>query len=97
MGPSSKLVWKVYMGVLGAVTTIAAQRGIKIAWKAATGKQPPSATDPDTPWLEAASWAAATGIGVGMTQFATTRFAARRWQKDTGKRAPNIPEIKLKI
>lgn len=97
MGPSSKLVWKVYMGVLGTVTTVAAQRGITMAWKAATGKEPPSATDPDTPWFEAASWAVASGVGIGLTQFVTTRFAASRWAKDTGKRAPKIPEIKLTI
>lgn len=97
MGPSSKLVWKVYMGVLGGVTTVAAQRGITMAWKTVTGKEPPSPTDPETPWFEAASWAAASGVGVGLTQFVITRFAANRWVKDTGKRAPKIPEIKLKI
>ncbi|MBO0812690.1 MAG: DUF4235 domain-containing protein [Microlunatus sp.] len=97
MRPTSKLVWKVYIGVFGAVTTIAAQQGIKLAWKAATGKQPPSATDPNTPLIEAASWAIASGLGVGLTQFVVTRFAAGRWAKDMGTQAPGIPQIKLKI
>lgn len=97
MRPTSKLVWKIYMGVFGAATTIAAQQGIKIAWKAATGKKPPLATDPNTPLFEAASWAIASGAGVGLTQFVVTRFAASRWAKDMGTQAPGIPQIKLKI
>lgn len=97
MAVPSKLVWSVYMGVFGTVTTIAAQKGISAAWKAATGKQPPSPTDPDTPVVEAATWAVASGVGVGLTQFVVTRFAASRWNKDLGKRAPKIPQIKLKI
>ncbi|HEY9291984.1 MAG TPA: DUF4235 domain-containing protein [Microlunatus sp.] len=97
MGTSSKLVWKVYMGVLGAATTIAAQKAITVAWKQVTGKTPPSPTDPDTPLAEAASWALASGIGVGVTQFVVTRFAAGRWAKDMGTKAPKIPQIKLKL
>ena len=29
MGPTQKLLWKLYVGVIGAVTTIAAQRLLK--------------------------------------------------------------------
>ncbi|QDP96590.1 DUF4235 domain-containing protein [Microlunatus elymi] len=97
MGTSSKLVWKVYVGVLGTATTIAAQKGISIAWKSITGKKPPSPTDPDTPLAEAAGWALASGIGIGLTQFVVTRFAATRWAKDMGTKAPGIPQIKLKV
>ncbi|GAB3926239.1 hypothetical protein GCM10011575_07380 [Microlunatus endophyticus] len=97
MRPTSKLVWKIYIGVFGAATTIAAQQGIKLAWKAATGKKPPLPTDPDIPLAEAASWAIASGVGVGLTQFVVTRFAAKRWAKDMGTQAPGIPQIKLKI
>ncbi|SDR82582.1 DUF4235 domain-containing protein [Microlunatus soli] len=97
MKVSSKLVWQIYMGVFGAVTTIGAQQAIKRGWKFATGKEPPSATDPDTPLTEAAIWALASGVGIGLTQFTVTRFAATRWAKDMGTKAPKIPKIKLKV
>jgi hypothetical protein len=46
-----------------------------------TGNEPPSPTDPETPVLEAASWALASGIGVGVTQLLTQRMAARHWEE----------------
>ena len=52
MGPTQKLLWKLYVGVIGAVTTIAAQRLVKAGWKLVTGNEPPSPTDPDTPVLD---------------------------------------------
>ena len=98
MGMSEKVVWKVYMGVIGAVTTIAAQKLVRAAWKVATGNEPPSSlTDPDTPMAEAVSWALASGVGVGVTQLLTTRFAAKRWSTSMGHSAPGIPGMKVKI
>ncbi|MFC7621936.1 DUF4235 domain-containing protein [Microlunatus sp. GCM10028923] len=92
-----KLLWKVYIGVVGAVTTIAAQKIVTTAWKVATGDAPPSPTDPDTPVKVAVSWAIASGVGVGVTQLLVTRLAARRWSNQTGAAPSAIPGIKLKI
>jgi hypothetical protein len=97
MKVSSKLVWTIYMTAFGTVTTIAAQKALSLSWKAITGHQPPSPTDPDVPLREAATWALASGIGIGATKFAVTRFAASRWAKDMGTRAPGIPGIKVKV
>ena len=47
MGPTQKLFWKLYVGVIGAVTTIAAQRLLKAGWKLvnyAFSKRPPLST-----------------------------------------------------
>lgn len=96
MGASQSLVWKVYTGVLGAVTTIAAQKLVTAGWKLATGDEPPSPTDPDTPFGVAASWAIASAIGVGVVQLATARYTARRFADDVGKHAPD-KKLKLKI
>ena len=84
-------------GRVDARVVEAAQQAIKRGWTFATGKQPPSATDPDTPLAEAAIWALASGVGIGLTQFTVTRFAASRWAKDMGTKAPKIPQIKLKV
>ncbi len=97
MRPSEKMVWKIYIGVLGAVTTIAAQKIAKAGWKAATGDEPPSATDPNIPFRWAASWALASGIGIGVTQLLTRRMAARHWSKAMGHDAPGIPGLKVKV
>jgi len=87
----------IYMGVIGAVTTIAAQKLVTLGWKAITGDDPPTATDPDTPLGVAVSWALASGIGIGVTQLLTTRFAARRFSTQMGGHAPKVPNIRLKI
>jgi hypothetical protein len=97
MGPSQKLMWKIYAGVLGAVTTIAAQRLVTLGWKFATGNEPPRPTDPEIPVLEAVSWALASGVGVGVTQLLTQRMAARHWAKEIGTTVPDGGKIKLKI
>jgi len=92
-----KLLWKVYMGVIGAVTTIAAQKLVTAAWKAATGDEPPTPTDPETPIGVAITWALASGIGIGVTQLLTTRFVSRRFTDQVGGHAQRVPGIRLKI
>jgi hypothetical protein len=96
MGPTQKLLWKLYAGVIGAVTTLAAQRLLKAGWKAVTGKEPPSPTDPDTPVFQAMTWALASGIGVGVTQLLTQRMAARRWG-GFGDENPKAGKIRFNI
>lgn len=97
MKVSSKLVWRVYMTAVGMASTLVAHKVIESSWKAITGKEPPSPTDPDTPLREAAGWALASGLGLGVTQFVVTRFAATRWFKDMGSKAPDIPHIKFRV
>lgn len=97
MGPSEKLLWKIYAGVIGAVTTIAAQRLVKLAWKLVTGDEPPKPTDPQTPVVEAVSWALASGVGVGVTQLLTQRGLAKRWAVEMGGQTPEPPKVKVKI
>ena len=97
MGPTQKLLWKLYVGVIGAVTTIAAQRSLKAGWKLVTGKEPPAPTDPDTPVLTAVSWAMASAVGVAVTQLLTQRMAARHWENQIGNDQPEGGKIKVKI
>ena len=97
MGLSQKLLWKIYVGVLGAVTTIVAQKLVTAGWKAVTGDEPPEPTDPETPVVQAVSWALASGIGVGVVQLLTQRMAARHWAKDIGTETPDGGKIKIKV
>jgi hypothetical protein len=97
MGPSQKMLWKIYVGVIGAVTTIVAQKLVTLGWKIATGDDPPEPTDPETPVIQAVSWAVASGVGVGVVQLLTQRAAARHWAKDIGTTTPDGGKIKIKI
>ena len=96
MGASQLMMWKVYTGVLGAVTTIVAQKLVTAGWKFATGDEPPSPTDPDTPFGVAVSWALASAVGVGVVQLVTTRYTARRFAEQFGDHAPE-KTLRLKI
>ena len=49
MALEEKLVWKIYAGAVGALTTLIAQKLVTKAWEKATGEVPPDPNDPDTP------------------------------------------------
>jgi hypothetical protein len=97
MGPSQKLLWRIYAGLLGAATTFAAQRLVALGWRLITGNKPPTPTDPETPIVEAVSWAVASAVGVGVTQLVTQRFAAKHWANEMGTTVPDAGKIQLKI
>lgn len=88
MGLTEKIVWNLYAGILGAVSTIAAQKLITKAWVAATGDEPPDPNDPETPLVSSLIWAVASGVGVGVTQITMNRFMHRHWTKTMGRVAP---------
>lgn len=75
---TKKWIIKLYTGVIGALAMLAIQKALTAGWKAATGDEPPSQDDPAVPWKHAIIWAAASAIGVGITQLLTTRFTAKR-------------------
>ncbi|HET9649332.1 MAG TPA: DUF4235 domain-containing protein [Microlunatus sp.] len=93
MSGTNTFIGKIFAGLIGAVTTIVAQRLVALAWKAITGKEPPSPTNPETSALSAVTWVVASGIGVGVAQMFAQRFAARRWAIGGGE----APETKVKI
>ncbi len=97
MGMSEKVLWKVYAGVLGAVTTIVAQKVVQKVWELSTGDVPPDPNDPDTPLTQALIWAASSGLGVGMAQLAMNRFVSRRWVSNMGHAAPSRLANKLDL
>lgn len=97
MALSEKILWKLYAGVLGAVTTIAAQKLVTLAWEASTGSEPPDPNDPETPLAHALIWAVSSGLGVGIAQLTMNRFVQRRWQQNMGHPAPGKLGNKLDL
>lgn len=88
MSLTEKVLWKVYAGALGAVTTLVARKVVQKVWEASTGDTPPDPNDPDTPMVQAIIWATASGLGVGIAQLAMNRLMQRRWAANTGHQAP---------
>ena len=97
MALSEKILWKLYAGVLGAVTTVVAQKLVTMAWEASTGSEPPDPNDPETPLVHALIWAASSGLGVGIAQLTMNRYVQRRWQQNMGHAAPGKLGNKLDI
>ncbi len=95
MSAANKLGGKIYAGIIGAVTTIVAQRLVTLAWKTVTGKEPPSPTNPNTSASSAVTWVVASGIGVGVAQLFAQRFAARHWTDDAGDAPEGTVKIKI--
>lgn len=97
MAVEDKLLWKLYSGLVGAVTTIVAQKVVTKAWETATGDVPPDPNDPDTPWTQALIWALASGLGVGMAQLTMNRYMQRRWLSNTGHKGPSSLRNKMDL
>ncbi len=97
MAMTEKLMWKVYAGALGAVTTIVAQKVVTQVWVASTGDTPPDPNDPDTPLTQALVWAVASGLGVGIAQLTMNRFVQRRWVRNFNHASPGKLRNKLDI
>lgn len=90
-----KVMYRVYFGVVTAVVTVAAHKLITAGWKAATGDEPPEATDPDVPATTAFMWALASGVGVGFAQLVATRQVQRRWQQLGEKPKPSKTTVTI--
>ena len=82
------VVWKVYAALIGAVTTIVAQKVVTKGWEIVTGDEPPEPGDPDTPLHLAISWSVASAVGVGTAQLLTNRGVLRRMRKALGEVVP---------
>jgi hypothetical protein len=94
---SQKLLWNLYAGAVGALTTVLAAKAVNAAWELATGDAPPEPNDPDVPLRRALTWAIASGIGIGLSQLLVNRFAAGQWTRVMGTPAPRFNKTTLRI
>lgn len=90
MKTSQKLVWNVYAGAVGALTTVVAAKAVNAVWELSTGEAPPEPNDPDIPLRRAIVWAIASGLGIGLAQLLVNRFAAQQWTRVMGTPAPRF-------
>lgn len=95
MAMTEKIMWKVYAGVAGALTTIVTQKLVTKLWEVSTGDVPPDPDDPDVPLTHALIWAAASGLGVGMAQLIMNRVVHQRWMANYQHSGPSRLRSKL--
>ena len=82
MGP---MAWKLLAAGAAAVATTVADRGVRSAWKAATGDEPPAnPMNPDVAWKEAVVWAVLSGAVIGIARLAAQRKAAAYYRDSSG-------------
>ncbi|MDR1430925.1 MAG: DUF4235 domain-containing protein [Propionibacteriaceae bacterium] len=59
--------------LIGSVITWAALKALASGWRKATGEEPPSSGDPDTPVRKALTWAALSGVAAAIAQILSAR------------------------
>lgn len=97
MNTSQRLLWNLYAGAVGALTTLLAVKAVNSVWELATGDEPPEPNDPEVPLRRALTWAIASGVGIGLSQLLVNRFAANQWSRVMGTPAPRFNKTTLKI
>lgn len=79
------LAWKLLAAGAAAVATAIADKGIRSAWRATTGEEPPAnPTNPDVDWREAIVWAVLSGMAIGIARLVAQRRAAAYYRRSSG-------------
>ncbi len=82
------LGWKAISYGAGALAGLVTQRVLETAWKRSRHVSPPVPADRGSSWIEALSWAIATGVGMGVTRLLAVRTAAVVWEAATHELPP---------
>jgi hypothetical protein len=78
------------------VATVLARKAMTTTWKLSTGKQPPSNPEhPDVSMGEAAAWAVASGVAVGLARMLASRKAADYYRRTTGHLPANLEDTEV--
>ncbi len=81
-----KLAWRVLGTGSAVLAATLAEKGVRAAWRASTGSEPPDVPEnPDTDWGEAVAWALLSGAAVALARLAVTRRAAAYYRRSTGE------------
>lgn len=93
---SGKATWKMMDKAATLAAGVVAQRVSSLAWRAATGKKPPTANtrNPELGTTEAVSWAVLAGVAVELSKILFRRGTATYWVKSTGNLPPGMKPLK---
>ena len=94
----SRATWKVMDRGSSVAAGLLATRASAIAWRAVTGKKPPtSGRHPEVTTKEAVAWAVIGGSVVELVRVGVRRSAATYWVRSTGQLPPGMkPLVPLK-
>lgn len=83
------LAWRAVSYGVGALATLATRKALVAMWSSVKHEPPPDdPADRGTPWINAVTWAAATGIGLAVVRLLAMRGAARAWEATTHEPPP---------
>lgn len=91
----SRGAWKALDAGSGLLAAALAPRVSTLAWRAVTGRKPPTNTrNPELSTKEAVAWAAIGGASVQVVRTLVRRGAANYWVKSTGGLPPGMKSLK---
>lgn len=89
-----KVTWKIVGTGAGLGAAVVTKKAITAAWRGAKRADPPAnPAAAGTTWPEALTWAASTGVALGVARVVAQRGAAAGWQKATGELPPGLEEV----
>ncbi|MBC9224887.1 DUF4235 domain-containing protein [Aeromicrobium sp. 636] len=87
--------WRALDAGSGLLAASLAPRVSNLAWRAATGRKPPTNTrNPELSTKEAVAWAAIGGATVQVVRTMARRSAANYWLRSTGDLPPGMKSLK---
>lgn len=90
----SKGAWRVMDRSTSVLAGLVATRASTLAWRAVTGKKPPTiGRHPDVDAREAVAWAVVGGALVELVKVGVRRSAATYWVKSTGQLPPGMKPL----
>ncbi|MEV7396202.1 DUF4235 domain-containing protein [Aeromicrobium sp. NPDC092404] len=89
-----KSAWRLMDRGSSLVAGLLAQRASVLAWRAVTGKKPPSSgRHPDVTTGEAVAWAVVGGAIIELVKVGVRRGTATYWVKSTGQLPPGMKPL----
>jgi hypothetical protein len=89
-----KGTWRLMDRGSSIVAGLLAQRASVLAWRAVTGKKPPSSgRHPDVTTGEAVAWAVVGGAIIELVKVGVRRGTATYWVKSTGRLPPGMKPL----
>lgn len=91
---SGSKVWKVYGLASAVAATILVRKALDVSWKVGTGHKPPTNPEhPDVDWVEAVTFALASGAAIGLARMLAARKAADYFRRSTGRLPSNLQDV----
>ena len=88
---SGKFGYKVMAAIAALIGAFVARKSLALAWKTATGKEPPANPEhPAVTWPEAISWAVISGAVMGVARMIAQKKVASTWHRSTGSPPPGV-------